>query len=345
MSTRTPCGRPPVRSASLWLLATLGACGHSGPFDPVSLPEGLLPASPTRMTYSPSTDLLLGHRGARRLVFYQYCPVPDRPGEALCHDQDRCVGALPAGGGQRRVSLCGPEQADRDSIQVVQAAAEAADGSLAWTYAARPWNASFSTSPGLFVRRPGEAAGRRVLDFPATLSDALVPEALWWVTPAAVIAVTGGSAVRIDLGRGDAATVTPLDGVVEAVDPIRRRLVRRSGLALAWRPMDGGGETTFDVAVPEGWHDASLAAVSATNGRIAVLQTANAVAGNFDTRVSRVVLLHEDGRLVELRRDVGVPWSALSLDPQGDAVVLESRTTTDPGTPPHADLFLQPVRP
>ena len=325
--------------------AALVACDHSPPVGPVELPEGLLPAAPTRMTYSPASNVLIGHRGARQLAFYRFCPTPDRPGEALCHDGDLCVGALPTLGGQRRLEFCGPEAADRDSIQVVRAAAEAPDGSLAWTYAARPWNASFSATPGLFVQRPGEATATRVLDFRATPLDAGVPEAIWWIAPNELVAVSGTSGTRIVLGPGATATTIPLDGVIETIDAQRRRAVYRAGASVRWQSLDAGEESVALFPAPEGWGEVGLAAVSAANGRIAVIQVANAVAGNFDTKVSRILLRAENGQLDELRRDVGVPFTALSLAPDGRSLVLQSRTDTDPGVAPHSDLFLLTVQP
>lgn len=320
------------------LLLLLAGCGHSEPFDGVTLPDGLLPAAPTRMTYAPSDDILQGHSGPANEVFYQYCPDSSQHDQVGCRTSSRCVGSLPAKGGQRVVSICGASTPGYDSIKYVGAAARAPNGTLAWSYAGRRPSASFSISPSLYVQAPGEFLPREVVELSPGVGNGSLPSRLWWLSNRELVTSSEEAMLLIDI-RAPAGSEVSLPRA-DAIDIARRELVRLGAAGIHVQAI--GSETVIEVAVPapETWTDVYLSGVSADAGRLAIIQNGNRPHGTETLPVSRILWMDGPGGEVrEVARQDGAGWGAISLEPGGRVVVVSRRTTDDAGIRNNVDLF------
>ncbi len=130
------------------LVLGLVACGHSEPFGPTPSEAGPFAPAPDRLTFSPQQDVLHGFSANGTELFYTYCEdlkaeqtpacgtSPANPSTEV-RDQDRCLGALPVGGGSRILDLCGSPARDADSLKQFVSGTRIADGSLVFFYWSR----------------------------------------------------------------------------------------------------------------------------------------------------------------------------------------------------------------
>lgn len=316
----------------LLLVGLAMGCGHSDPFGG-TLPEtGLLPGSGGRMTYSSRGDSLVGHSASGDEVFYTFCEdskaelhtpcgAPGVGGGQVNLTGDRCLGALPADGGGRLLQLCGTSAADEDSIKQYLAGTRLADGSLVYVYLSRPWTASFSVNPALFLRRPSDVVPRRVLEFPGSILDLGVPRRLLPAGPTTVLALGGAQPQLITFGPGDAVTVRNVPGAV-AVDARSRRLARLVDEGLEIEDLETGTSTPRAIP-PTGWLLTETVSVALAGAVIAVSQRERDPATMAPTGLNRVLLLREGADPTVLALDHGVRWGTLSLDPNGRSLVVE----------------------
>src|ERR1019366_9399129 len=91
-------------------LAALGGCGHSDAFV-FSVPAAPPPAAAAdiRLTYNADQDYWPTWKQDGRGILYSFVD----PGAAVLH---RCIGVLPAGGGQRLWQLCDDRATQTDSV-------------------------------------------------------------------------------------------------------------------------------------------------------------------------------------------------------------------------------------
>jgi hypothetical protein len=304
--------------AVLWMVA----CQHSPSFPPLEFTDGLLPAAPTRMTYSSTSDVLLGHGGPDDEVFYRYCARPMSEGSTLCRTPDTCVGALPVRGGQRTISICGATSSD--SVRTIGAAARAPDGAVAWSYAARHWTASFSLTQVLLLVRPGGFDTLQLASFAPLPEDPNLPRRLWWLSAGELLVESNGGFRLLTFGAGGEVTTTALDGAHEAVDAGRRRFVSSVDDTLLVSEIGSDAVIRLEVPAPPEWHDVLIVMVAASDGRYAVVQAGNTTPNDFATRFHRLVVWDpEEGGLQEVARVGANPWKAVSLARDGGSVVVQ----------------------
>lgn len=321
------------------LVLVLLGCGHTEPFAGVELPDGLLPAAPLRMTYSGSRDLLQGHAPTRE-VFYQYCPDSPSPAIPICTTGERCVGALPAAGGQRTISICPADLHRRDSVRVIGAASRGGDGSLIWSYAALSNNASFALAPTVYLRRPGAFVPQRVVTLQGSAGNPNFPDRFWWVDDHTVFARTPVGGYLITLHDDRAADVATVGDPVDGVDGGLGRYYRVTATGIAFRDAPSGAEEAVDLPFPSGWGAPIVHAVSAWEGKVAAIESGLLNPDNPATRESRLVYYDpETARETELARENGTPWQAISLEPGQGSIVVQRLGPGGPGEVQSLDLF------
>lgn len=110
------------------ILALFAAgCSHGEPLDHQQQFEDIphQPTSPTRLTLSPDDDLFPAWLPDGSGILYSYEPENNDL-------SDRCLGVLPAGGGQRLAKRCHLADRDNDSTNVYFQPAPRPDGMIAW---------------------------------------------------------------------------------------------------------------------------------------------------------------------------------------------------------------------
>jgi hypothetical protein len=308
------------------------ACEHSPTLAPYPPETGLLDGSGGRMTYNVRDDLLSGHSVRGDEVFYTYCedskaelPVPcGEPAAGGGHANttgDRCLGALPAEGGSRRLSLCGTPRGDADSIKQFLAGTRLADGTVVYVYLSRRTTASFAVNPALYLHRPGEFAPVRVHEFPALPFDGGVPRRLLPVGPRELLALGGEAPTLLAIDDAGGVSVRAVPGAV-AADPATRQVVIDQEGSLSIEDLDSGARTPLEVP-GTGWAMTVTVSVAMARGVVAITQRELDPATFAPTGLARVLLLRQDQPPQVLALDRGIRWGAVSIAPDGGSLVIE----------------------
>lgn len=117
----------PRRHALALAAFMVTACAHGEPLKPEGNGgvEPLAPGTPTRLTYSLDEDQYAGWSRSGSSFFYSYV-------DALSRQHDRCLGEMPATGGQITRYRCPVNDNNNDSTDAFIEPAPRADGLLAW---------------------------------------------------------------------------------------------------------------------------------------------------------------------------------------------------------------------
>lgn len=340
----TPLHPHSLRIASA--LALLG-CGHSPPFTTVDDRDTspFLGIVPVRLTFDAGADIHPQWAGDGQSLLYSFerhLPGSEYP--------DRCLGALPAGGGQRRHQWCWPsfdEFTRRDGIEV---GAMSGDGRLFFVH-----------HYGAGVKQPNPHKGSAYLApvdaiaFPTWLFDVLVPHpgasARWDYFLSPVFTgpdeITGlGAAVTVDQRCPNCTFDTVYTGLdlvrVDLARPDEMEILSRIGRAtfLSWdRSVDrfffardgrietvptDGGEATMVWQLPRSpdLSDGVITGLAAGGGRLVV---AYRWTERGEVRNLFGVLAH-DGTVQQVEPMSGFPqWGEMALSPDGHRLVVERR--------------------
>lgn len=150
----------------LWCVAmAAGGCSHEQPFETpeTATDRPFLPGTPVRLTYNPGSDLRPAWLadGGSFLYAWQQLGVPDL---------DRCLGEMSASGGTRTRTVCNPNPAAVDSVDLFDSPSASPDGRLLLIRGTSNPGAIAPNQAGVFLGTlPDPLAAAKVLNLPYTV--------------------------------------------------------------------------------------------------------------------------------------------------------------------------------
>lgn len=347
----------------------LAACNHSDPTGSwPAPPDGPFDDNivPTRLTYSTGTDVWPTFSQDGSQVLYTF--------EKLTPDNDRCLGLLPAVGGQRTASVCDVDTSPflRDGFEH---GALSAAGVLAFTRHSGDIGGPTATGGALYVVSIDSLAGTtRVFDLkqqpagaprrwdylvnPVWISEnevAFIGTQVAYIPPGPFLPedtiYTGLdlAKVRLDGGTPQITVLADVSGATAlAFDPVASRFVFLRQDSLFTVPSTGG-TATFHFALPDnpGEPNLGITGVAAGGGKIWITWGSSRTTGTtsyvLTSRISEVgaggglTTLHARERFYAdgiLAQNDGT-WERIAAAPDGSRLAIEGRNA-----PTGDDIYL-----